>query len=123
MPDNRGFQNHGAPRYQGETRNSAPVFDIKTLDKALQSINGGRSDLGAQSNSYDYAININDTAKYNTYAAKSSMMDTEYGEYVSQMKKQGLLEQVQAEMQRKRQEDADDPSHLCYHLSVRCCFA
>ena len=81
-------------------------FDIKTLDKALQSINSGRSDLGAQSNSYDYAININDTAKYNTYAAKSSMMDTEYGEYVSQMKKQGLLEQVQEEMQRKRQEDA-----------------
>ena len=33
-------------------------------------------------------------------------MDTEYGEYVSQMKKQGLLEQVQAEMQKKRQEDA-----------------
>jgi hypothetical protein len=34
------------------------------------------------------------------------MMDTEYGEYVGQLKKQGLLEQVQAEMQKKRQEDA-----------------
>ena len=80
-------------------------FDIEKLDNALQAINGGRSNFGAQSNSYDYAININETAKYNTYAAKSNMMDTEYGEYVSQMKKQGLLEQVQAEMQKKRQED------------------
>ena len=81
-------------------------FDISKLDNALKAINAGRSNLGAQSNSFDYAIGINEAARYNTYAAKSSMMDTEYGEYVSQLKKQGLLEQVQADMQKRKQENA-----------------
>ena len=33
------------------------------------------------------------------------MMDTEYGDYVSKLTKQNVLEAVNAEMQKKRQED------------------
>ena len=80
-------------------------FDINAIDKALKSVNAGRSDMGAQSNSFDVAIGVNGVSSYNTYAAKSTMMDTEYGDYVSKLKKQNLLEQTNAEMQRKRRED------------------
>ncbi|MBR1472353.1 MAG: flagellin FliC5 [Lachnospiraceae bacterium] len=81
-------------------------FDISKIDKALESIGGSRAAVGAQSNAFDVAIDLNGVTNYNTYAAKSTMMDTEYGDYVSQLGKQNVLEQVNAQMQKKRQEDA-----------------
>ncbi|MBR3305696.1 MAG: flagellin FliC5 [Lachnospiraceae bacterium] len=81
-------------------------FDIGAIDKALKTLNGGRSQVGAQSNSFDVAIGINGVSDYNTYASKSSMMDTEYGSYVSKLKNQNILEQTRAEMMRKKREDA-----------------
>ncbi len=80
-------------------------FDLGKIDKALESISGGRATLGAQSNAFDVAIDVNGVSNYNTYSAKSNMMDTEYGDYVSKLKKQNVLEQVNAQMQKKRQED------------------
>ncbi len=81
-------------------------FDLSRIDKALEAVSGGRATLGAQSNAFDVAIDLNGVTNYNTYAAKSSMMDTEYGDYVSRLKQQNVLEQVNAQMQKKRQEDA-----------------
>ncbi len=80
-------------------------FDISKIDKALESISGARSTVGAQSNAFDVAIDLNGVSSYNTYSAKSTMMDTEYGDYVSKLKKQNVLETVTAQMQKKRQED------------------
>lgn len=80
-------------------------FDISKIDKALESIGGNRASIGAQSNAFDVAINLNGVSSYNTYSAKSTMMDTEYGDYVSKLNKQNVLEAVSAQMQKKRRED------------------
>ncbi|MBR5421441.1 MAG: flagellin [Lachnospiraceae bacterium] len=80
-------------------------FDISKIDKALEAIGGTRANIGAETNAFDVAIDVNGVSNYNTYAAKSSMMDTEYGDYVSKLKTQNVMEQVQAQLQKKRQED------------------
>lgn len=80
-------------------------FDISKIDKALEVIGGSRASIGAQSNAFDVVIDVNGVSSYNTYSAKSTMMDTEYGDYVSKLNKQNVLEAVNAQMQKKRQED------------------
>ena len=80
-------------------------FDLNAIDNALKSLNAGRSTLGAQTNGFEHAINSNKVASYNLTASKSAMMDTDYAEYVGKLKQQNLLEEVQARLQKKRQED------------------
>lgn len=82
-------------------------FDIKTLDNAMNMISKGRASMGAQTNAFDVAINYNNTVTYNTTAAQSTTGDTEYGEYIQKLKKQNTLNDVQMEMQKKRQEDEE----------------
>ncbi len=80
-------------------------FDLNAIDNALKTLNAGRSTLGAQSNGLEHAINNNNVASYNATASKSAMMDTDYAEYVGKLKTQNLLEEAQARLQKKRQED------------------
>lgn len=82
-------------------------FDIKTLDNAMSMISKGRASMGAQSNAFDVAINYNNNVTYNTTAAQSTTGDTDYGEYIQKLKKQNTLNDVQLEMQKKRQEDEE----------------
>ena len=82
-------------------------FDLKTLDNAMSMINKGRASMGAQANSFEAAINYNNVVSYNTTAAQSRTGDTEYGEYIQKLQKQRTLEDVQLEMQKKRQEDEE----------------
>ncbi|MBR1861084.1 MAG: flagellin FliC5 [Lachnospiraceae bacterium] len=80
-------------------------FDLSTIDKALEKIGAGRATLGAQSNSFDVAINYNNGISYNTVDSQSRMGDTDYGDYIQKLKQQQLLNQVQVQMQKRRQED------------------
>jgi flagellin len=82
-------------------------FDLKTIDSALEKVSGGRAKLGAQSNAFDVAINYNNGISYNTVASQSRMGDTEYGDYIQKLKKQQLLNDVQAQMQKRRQENEE----------------
>ncbi len=82
-------------------------FDLKTIDSALEKVSGGRAKLGAQSNSFDVAINYNNGISYNTVASQSRMGDTEYGDYIQKLKKQQVLNDVQIQMQKRRQEDEE----------------
>lgn len=79
-------------------------FDISAIDSALQKIGAGRASVGAQSNTFDYAINYNGVAEYNTVSAQSKLGDTEYGEYVSKMQKENLLQTYRVMMQRNQME-------------------
>lgn len=80
-------------------------FDISVIDKALETVSGGRSSLGAQSNGLEYTINYNNTASYNLTASKSRIEDLDYGKAVSDLKKNQLLEEYRLNMQKKREEE------------------
>ena len=80
-------------------------FDLKTIDKAIAKVSGGRALMGAQSNGFDASINYNNGISYNTVASQSRMGDTEYGDYIQKLKKQQTLNEIQIEMQKRRQED------------------
>lgn len=82
-------------------------FDLKALDDAMSKISSGRASLGAQTNAFDASINYNNTVSYNTTASQSAMGDTEYGDYVSKLQKQGILDNVQLMMQRRRMEEEE----------------
>ncbi len=82
-------------------------FDIKKIDEALSTLNKGRASLGAQTNSFDAAINYNNNVVYNTTAASSRTGDTEYGEYIQKLQKQNTLNDVSILMQRRQMEDEE----------------
>lgn len=80
-------------------------FDISKIDKALETVNGLRGGIGAQSNSLDYTIGYNTQTSYNLTKAQSGMEDTDIAKAVSEQKKKELLETVQFIMQKKEEED------------------
>lgn len=88
-------------------------FDIGDIDKAIDKVTSGRSEIGAQANGLDSAFNYNSIASYNTTAAKSRIGDTEYGEYVSKLQKETNLNTYKIMMQKKKQEnDANNITKL-----------
>ncbi len=80
-------------------------FDIGDLDKAIDKVTSGRSQIGAQANGLESAFNYNSIASYNTTSAKSRLGDTEYGEYVSKLQKETNLNTYKLMMQKKNQEN------------------
>ncbi|MBR1383973.1 MAG: flagellin FliC5 [Ruminococcus sp.] len=86
-------------------------FDLGAIDNALKTVSQGRSTLGAQSNAFDHAISYNNIVSYNTVASQSRMGDTEYGEYVSKLQKENILNTYQVMMQKKRMEDEQTKAH------------
>lgn len=80
-------------------------FDIQTIDDALNKVNSGRSQSGAQSNRLDYAINYNSYAAYNTTAARSRLADTDYPQAAAELKKQQTLQTYAFMMQKKKMEN------------------
>ena len=80
-------------------------FDIGAIDKALETVSNGRTQIGAQANGLESAFNYNSIASYNTTAAKSRLGDTEYGEYVSKLQKETNLNTYKIMMQKKQQEN------------------
>ena len=80
-------------------------FDLKAIDKALESISSSRSTIGAQTNALEYAYNSNRNAAYNLTSGMSRMGDTEYGEYVGKLKKQQTLDTYRLMMQKKDMEN------------------
>ena len=80
-------------------------FDLKTIDKALETIQGSRSTIGSQTNALEYAYNSNRNTAYNLTSGISKLGDTEYGEYVSKLQKQNLLDTVRLQMQKNDMEN------------------
>ncbi len=80
-------------------------FDLKAIDKALESIQSNRSTIGSQTNALEYAYNSNRNTAYNLTSGISKLGDTEYGEYVSKLQKQNLLDTVRLQMQKNDMEN------------------
>ena len=80
-------------------------FDISDIDKALEKVTAGRSQMGAQSNALEYAYNYSTNARLNTIGSKSRLEDLDIPQAISDMKKKQLLREYSMNMQRKRMED------------------
>ena len=80
-------------------------FDLKAVDKALESIQKNRSTIGSQTNALEYAYNSNRNTAYNLTSGISKLGDTEYGAYVSKLQKQNLLDSVRLQMQKNEMEN------------------
>ena len=80
-------------------------FDLKAIDKAMETINSSRSTVGAQTNALEYAYNSNRNTAYNLTSGISRMGDTEYGDYVSKLQKQQTLDTYRLMMQKKQMEN------------------
>ncbi|MCR5618692.1 MAG: flagellin FliC5 [Lachnospiraceae bacterium] len=80
-------------------------FDIKDIDKALETVSKMRSDAGAKMNSLEHIYNINQTGAYNLTAADSRLEDLDMEKAVSKLDKQRLLDTISVMMQKKKEED------------------
>ena len=80
-------------------------FNIEDIDKALEKVSSGRSKMGAQSNTLEYAYNYNKNASFNTIGSKSRLEDLDIPQAISDMKKEQLLQEYSMNMQKKRMED------------------
>ncbi len=80
------------------------AFNINDIDSALDTVSSITSGLGASYNRFEYTIESNLNSSLNLQAANSRIMDTDMGEYVSEMKKTEVLEYYTLYMQKKAQE-------------------
>jgi flagellin len=81
------------------------TFDIQDIDNAIKMVSSARGSMGAQSNALDYAVSANDYANYNTMKSLSKITDTDYGEEVTEQKKNQVLEQYQIFSQKAKMQN------------------
>ena len=88
-------------------------FNMKDLDNALDTVSKGRSQNGAEMNGLDYAMNYNRINSYNLTQSKSTLGDTEYGDYTGKLQKEQALEAYKTMMQKKQEEEkANSVNHI-----------
>lgn len=80
-------------------------YDLDKIEETLNKVSEGRAKVGAQSNGFDYAMNINRRSAYDLTASSSRMGDTEYGEYVSKLKQNQAIQNYRNMMQKKTMEN------------------
>ena len=80
-------------------------FNISDIDKALEKVSAGRSQIGAKSNALEYAYNYSTNARLNTIGSKSRLEDLDIPQAISDMKKKQLMQEYSMHMQKKRMED------------------
>jgi len=80
-------------------------FDIKDIDKALETVSKMRAGAGAGMNSLEHIYNINQTSAYNITAAESRIEDLDIEKAVGNLDKQRLLDTISVMMQKKKEED------------------
>ena len=80
-------------------------FDISTIDSAIDKVSSARSGLGAAYNRLGHTINYNAYASYNITVSRSRLEDLDYGQAVSDMKKNSLLQEYRLMMQRNQENE------------------
>ncbi len=89
-------------------------FDIADLDKALESVDKTRSNVGAKTNALEYGINYNYNAAENTTAAQSRLEDLDIGPAVTELRKKETLDTYQAMMQKMRQDNEQNQNNQLF---------
>ena len=78
----------------GSTANNAAAADLKTIDKAIASVDSQRSSLGASQNRLASAVTTIGTTVTNMSAARSRIEDADYAVEVSNMTRAQILQQA-----------------------------
>ncbi|MCR5098997.1 MAG: flagellin FliC5 [Lachnospiraceae bacterium] len=80
-------------------------FNIDDIDKAIQSVNDTRSNIGAKTNALEHGINYNYNAAENTTSAQSRLEDLDIPKAVTDLKKKETLDTYQVMMQKMKQDN------------------
>lgn len=83
-------------------------FDISKLDDAISKVSDARASLGAQSNALDYSISVSNISSENMTASYSSLADMDIEKYVTDKKKDEIMQQYRyftITSQREQQEN------------------
>jgi len=80
-------------------------FDINDIDAALDTVSSIRSNAGASYNALDYIVSSNTNTFANLQSANSNIIDADIAKYVSDMKKNEVLDYYKLFMQKKNQEE------------------
>lgn len=80
-------------------------FDLSDIDKALDKVSAGRSQVGAKTNALEYAYQYNTNAMLNTTASKSRLEDLDFPQAISEQKKKETLQEYALFMQRRFMDD------------------
>jgi flagellin len=71
---------------------------LAALDKAIETVNANRSDLGALQNRLDHTVNNLSTVANATEGAKGRIMDTDFARETANLTKQQILSQAATSM-------------------------
>lgn len=85
-------------------------YDLDKIEETLNKVSEGRSKVGAQTNGFDHTLAANRRSAYDLTASSSRMGDTEYGEYVSKLKQNQVLQNYRNMMQKKKMENQQNTS-------------
>lgn len=70
-------------------------FDISKLDNAIEKVNEARSSLGAQSSAISYSVSVSNVSSENLLSSYSNTSYEDVEEYVSESKKEQVMQQYQ----------------------------
>ena len=83
-------------------------FDISKLDDAIAQINRARASMGAQSNALDHSISMSRISAENATASYSKIADKDIEEYITEQKKNQVMEQYRYFALRQRSEQKEN---------------
>lgn len=78
-------------------------FDISTIDNAIEKVTSSRSQLGATSNRFEFAVNVNNISSENLEASRSSLQE-DIAKQISQLNTSRILDQFKLQMQQQKTE-------------------
>lgn len=79
-------------------------IDLEAIDRALDTVNSSRSQLGAISNSFDHVMNSNSITELNLAASRSRIADTDMAKASTEYNKNKIILEYQIMAQKRQQE-------------------
>ena len=89
-------------------------FDISKIDKALESVSGSRSDVGAKTNGVDYALTYNSHAAMELNGYQMNKEEDNAVNAVQQLKTKQVMDMYQTTLQAQKQKDEEQQSMLLF---------
>ncbi len=87
-------------------------FDIGDIDKALETVNSERADIGAQTNGLESNIRYNQIARENTISSRSTVAGDDVEKALIELKQSQLQQSIQQQVQSMKQKDEEDKLNI-----------
>ena len=89
-------------------------FDMSIIDKAIDTVNANRSQVGADTNALEYAYSYGQNSIEQLNSANSRIEDADIAKAISEQKKASLLEQYRLMAQKKKSEEDSIVSKMLF---------